>query len=333
MKAAVLGTGAWGTALAQVLADNGHTVYMWGIEPSQVSDIRDRHTNTAYFEDLELPRNITATEDIKEAVEDAALMVVAVPTFAVRETVRKAAPYINRGVLPISVAKGFDPQTGGFVSDAIRESLSGYMAREVVTLAGPSFAVEVVRRLPTAVVAASPSPESSILCQRAFSCSYFRVYTNDDEVGAELCGAIKNVIALASGCLEGMGYRTNTRSALITRGLAEMGRFVISQGGQYSTVYGLTGLGDLVLTCSSSESRNYQLGKKIGEAGRAEQVLKENKTTAEGVKACELLIQRARKAKVEMPICESIYKVLYEGADLKSVMEDLMSRPLRSEED
>lgn len=333
MKAAVLGTGAWGTALAQVLADNGCNVCMWGVDPSQVEDIRDRRINTAYFKDLHLPANLTATTDIGEAVTDAALMVVAVPSFAVRETVAKAAPSCVSGVLPISVAKGFDPVTGGFMSDAIREVLPASARREVVTLAGPSFAVEVAKRLPTAVVAASPDPESAHLCQSVFSNSYFRVYTNDDEIGAELCGAIKNVLALGAGCLDGMGYSTNTRAALITRGLAEMGRLVLALGGQASTVYGLTGLGDLVLTCSSSESRNYQVGFQIGRVGRAAPVLAGNRLTAEGVKASAILHEKAQKAQCEMPICDSIYRVLYEDADVSETIDNLMSRPLRREDE
>ncbi len=333
MKAAVLGTGAWGTALAQVLADNGWDVCCWGIVEKQVQDIRDLHTNSTYFEHLSLPRNLTATDDLKEAIENASVIVVAVPSFAVRSTIEKAGPFLMKGALPVSVAKGFDPQTGGFMSQVIRQCLpreSGCM--DVVTLAGPSFAVEVAQRLATAIVAASPTLASAKRCQECFSNSYFRVYTNDDEIGAELCGAVKNVIALAAGCLDGMGFKINTRSALITRGLLEMDKIVVASGGQTSTVYGLTGLGDLVLTCSSSTSRNYQLGYRIGQVG-SKQALAENRNTVEGVKACELLIERARKLGVDLPICESIYHVIYEGEDPRLVVSSLMNRPLKSEED
>lgn len=333
MRASVLGTGAWGTALAQVLADNGWDVTMWGVEESQVEDIRDRHINSQYFGDHVLPSNLTATLDIAEAVEGAELLVVAVPSFAVRTSVSSAAPHVAQGVLPVSVSKGFDPQTGGFMSDAIREALPAESRREVVTLAGPSFAVEVKDRLLTAVTAASPSQESAELCQKAFSNSYFRVYTNRDEIGAELCGAIKNVLAIASGCLDGLGLKTNTRSALITRGLLEMSHLVKAVGGDPETVYGLTGLGDLVLTCSSEESRNYQVGKQIGEHGSSEGILERNTLTAEGVRASAILMKKAEDAGVEMPLCSAVYRVLYEGVPVREAIENLVSRPLRSEED
>lgn len=331
MKASVLGTGAWGTALAQILADNGHQVVMWGIERSQVDDININHRNQAYFQDIALNPKLKATQDIKEAVEEAQVLVCAVPTFAIAESLKKAAPYVKAGVLPVSVAKGFDPQTGDFVSKTIAKALEDVDHSTVVTLAGPSFAIEVVNRLLTCVTAASPDLKSAEKVQEAFSNNYFRVYTNDDEIGAELAGNIKNVIALASGCIAGLGMKVNTRAALITRGLSEMEKFVESQGGKADTVYGLTGVGDLILTCSSENSRNFQVGYLIGKTGNAKEVLANNKLTAEGVKTAKILHEKAEKAHVEMPISEGVYRVLYEGADVHEIINDLMNRPLRSE--
>lgn len=332
MKTVVLGTGAWGTALAQILADNGQEVMMWGIEPKQVSDINLNHKNESYFPGKELNPNLKATLDMKEAVQGADCLVAAVPTFAIASSLKQAVPFLKPGILPVSVAKGFDPTTGSFISDTIREALKETDHKEVVTLAGPSFAVEVIERLPTCVSAASPSAESAELTQKLFSNNYFRVYTNDDEIGAELAGNIKNVIAIASGVVTGLGYKINTRAAMITRGLSEMGRFVLSQGGQLSTIFGMTGVGDLVLTCSSENSRNFKVGELIGKTGNAREVLKDNKLTAEGVKTAQILHEKAKKAGVDMPICEGVYRVLYEGADVSEIVEDLMTRPLRSED-
>lgn len=331
MKATVLGTGAWGTALAQVLADNGHEVTLWGVEKDQVDDLNLRHVNSRYFGPRVFPASLGATLDLSRALAGTKLIVVAVPTFAVASATTAAAPLIKGRPLVVSVSKGFNPATGGFMSETIRECLPAAKRSEVVTLAGPSFAVEVAARLPTAVTAASVNMADAARVQAAFSNKYFRVYSNADEVGAEYAGAIKNVIALASGCLDGLGYSTNTRAALITRGLAEMARFAISQGGKAETIYGLTGVGDLVLTCSSSESRNYQVGYAIGKSGDAQKVLAENKLTAEGVKSALILHGKAQKARVEMPICESVYRVIYQGENPRTMVYDLMERPLRAE--
>lgn len=331
MKVAILGTGAWGTALGQVLADNGNDVFMWGVEKVQVNNINDGNMDTI-FKGVNLPKNMHASMGIKEVVENARVIVIAVPTFAIKETCKKSLEYLKDKPYIVSVAKGFDPETEDYVSNTIRDSIPEELRTEITTLAGPSFAVEVLQRMPTAVTSASPDLGCSLFIQKLFSNKYFRVYSSNDEVGAEIAGAIKNVIAIASGALDGLGYSTNTRSLLITRGLLEMVRYSISQGGKSTTLYGLTGLGDLVLTCSSSESRNYRIGKLIGECNNASKVLKENKTTAEGVSACLILYKKIKQSNISMPICECIYKVLYEDLNPREAIKDLMNRPLRSED-
>lgn len=329
-KACILGTGAWGTALGQVLADNGYDVMMYGIVPNQVNDI-NAHRNTQYFNDHVFPESLKASSDLATCVKGAEIVVAAVPSFAVYDTVKKASAVMDSDPYVVSVSKGFDPNTDDFMFKTIRRAIASVKTHGVITLAGPSFAVEVAERLPTAVTAASPDLVDALFVQKAFSNGYFRVYSNSDEIGAECAGAIKNVIAVASGCLDGLGYSTNTRAALITRGLSEMARFALSMGGQLDTIYGLTGVGDLFLTCSSSESRNYQVGKAIGESGNAKAVLAKNTLTAEGVRTALVLHNKAVKSGIEMPICESVYQVLYEGKSPKGMVDLLMSRPLRSE--
>jgi len=330
MKAAILGTGAWGSALAQVLADNGHDVHMWGIDQNQVNNINAGNVDS-FFEGISLPKNIHASTELKDVVKDSELIVIAVPTFAIKSTIQQMEQHLTLKPYIVSVAKGFDPETKDFVSNTIRNAISSSKRHEITTLAGPSFAVEVLHRMPTAVTSASPDINCALFIQKAFSNEYFRVYSNDDEIGAETAGAIKNVIAIAAGCLEGMGYETNTRSALITRGLSEMATYALSLGGKRTTIYGLTGVGDLVLTCSSSESRNYRLGKLIGETNNAKEVLSNNKMTAEGVSATKILHERFKEANIEMPICDYIYKVLYENVSPKEAIKDLMKRPLKPE--
>lgn len=329
MKVAVLGSGAWGTALAQVLVDNKHDVTIYGIVKSQVEDIQQRHINSAYFQLITFPSELKATMDINEAVKDADFVIIAVPTFAVASTTAQIDNLIKKDAILVTVSKGFDPNTHDLMGDIIKKNLTTY--HPIVVLAGPSFAIEVVKRELTTVTAASYDEKAAETIQKIFSNDYFRVYTNDDEIGAEICGAMKNIIALASGICAGMGYGTNARSGLITRGLVEMSHFVRKLGGKVETIYGLTGVGDLILTCSSMESRNFQVGNAIGRSLDAKSVLANNKLTAEGVKASQILHEKAKKYEVDMPICEAVYETLYENKNPKDLVQELMHRPLRSE--
>lgn len=332
MRIAVLGSGAWGTALAQVLVDNGHDVTVYGIVKEQVEDIQQRHINSAYFQYITFPDSLKATMDIEEAVSGTDLVIVAVPTFAVGSTTKQIDSLIGPKTILVTVSKGFDPNTHDLMGDIIRKNLT--RDNPIVVLAGPSFAIEVVKRELTTVTAASTDPSAAYVVQHAFSNDYFRVYTNDDEIGAEVCGAMKNIIALASGICAGMGYGTNARSGLITRGLVEMAHFVKRLGGNVETIYGLTGVGDLILTCSSMESRNFQVGNAIGRTLDAKKVLENNKLTAEGVKASQILHEKAvALGGVDMPICEAVYETLYEGRNPKDLVRELMHRPLKSEKE
>lgn len=329
MKIGILGSGAWGTALGQVLVDNHHDVIIYGVVPSQVNDINQHHINSAYFQYLTFPKELKATMDLEEAVKDKDVVIIAVPTFAVAETTKKISPLLKKDAILITVSKGFDPSTHDLMGKVIKDNLS--YPHPIVALAGPSFAIEVAKRELTAVTAASSDEKAAMTVQKIFSNNYFRVYTNDDEIGAEVCGAIKNIVAIASGICAGLGYGTNARAGLITRGLSEMGRFVKHLGGKVETIYGLTGVGDLILTCSSMESRNFQVGNAIGRTLDAKKVLEKNKLTAEGVKASKILHEKAKKLNVDMPICEAVYEVLYEDKNPKEVVLKLMNRPLTSE--
>lgn len=331
MRATVLGAGAWGTALAQVLSDNDNEVVLWDRVEATVRDINENHRNSHYFGDLAFSPKLKATMDLASALSDAGLLVMAVPTFAVAEVTEKVSPLLDDRPYVVSVSKGFDPTTGKLMSETIRDNSDPTKIKGIVTLSGPSFAVEVVARMATAVTCACPDVSLAEEVQSFFSNEYFRSYSNDDQVGVELAGAIKNVIAVASGCLEGLGFKTNTRAALITRGLKEMSRFVMSQGGKAETLFGLAGVGDLVLTCSSSESRNFQVGYAIGKTRDAKKVLAENKLTAEGVKTSQIVHEKALEAKVDMPICESVYQVLFQGKDPRTMVDILMKRPLKAE--
>lgn len=331
MKIAVLGSGAWGTALAQVLVDNGHDVTIYGIVKEQVDDIQQHHINSAYFQYTTFPETLKATMDIKQAVEGTDIVIIAVPTFAVGSTTKQIDGLIRDDTILVTVSKGFDPNTHDLMGDIIAKNLS--KPHHIVVLAGPSFAIEVVKRELTVVTAASVNQDAASKVQHAFSNDYFRVYTNDDEIGAEVCGAMKNIIALASGICSGLGYGTNARSGLITRGLVEMAHFVKALGGNIETIYGLTGVGDLVLTCSSMESRNFQVGNAIGRTLDAKSVLQNNKLTAEGVKAVQILHEKAKKLNVDLPICEAVYEALYENKNPKELVIELMHRPLKSEKE
>lgn len=329
MKVGILGSGAWGTALAQVLDDNGHEVTIYAVVEKQRADLAERHRNSAYFQDTPFSPSIRATGSLKEAVEGMDAVVIAVPTFAVGEVTSKADACWRKDAILITVSKGFDPATKDLMGQVIAKRISS--PHPIVALAGPSFAAEVVRRDLTAVTAASKDLQAAKAVQRMFSNGYFRVYTNEDEIGAESAGAIKNVVAIAAGVVSGMGYGANARAGLITRGLSEMGRFVEAMGGKVDTIYGLTGVGDLLLTCSSEESRNFRVGFAIGKTSDAAKVLSDNTLTSEGVKASQLLHEKAVELGVDMPICEAVYKTLYEGEDPKEVVDGLMSRPLSEE--
>lgn len=333
MKFAVLGNGSWGTALAQLLIDNGHDAILWGIDKKVNDEININHTNSQYFgNETKLPETLKSTLDLKEALKDAIGIVIAVPTAAVRSICKQIDPLIISKTYIISVAKGFDPITDERMSQVIRSEIPEEKRHEVVSLIGPSHAEEVILRLLTLVTSTSLSHEDAKFVQEAFSNKYFRVYTNTDEIGAEYSVAIKNIIAIASGCLDGLGYGDNARAALVTRGLTEMVRFGVANGGKFETYMGLTGIGDLMVTCNSHHSRNFMAGYAIGKADSAIEFLKTNTKTVEGIRSAKTIHElNSGKLKVEMPICEAVYEVLFEGKKPSTLVDTLMLRTLKKE--
>lgn len=329
MKIRILGTGSWGSALAQVLADNGHDVMMWGIDASEVNDIENNHHNSRYFE-VEMNHDVHATMDIS-CVTDADVILIAVPVMALESVVEKIAPLLDHPVIFINVAKGFHPVTHERLSVVMERIIPASMRKAIVSLIGPSHAEEVILRMLTSVNAVSDNEEEAQMIQELFSNSYFRVYRNTDIVGAEIGVALKNVMAIASGILEGVGQGDNARAALMTRGLAEMTRYGVAHGGRAETYLGLDGVGDLIVTCTSMHSRNFTAGLQIGKEGSAENFWKENRRTVEGVAACKVVYEQAKAEGIEMPIVNEVYAVLYEGKSPSEAISALMGRSLKSE--
>jgi len=333
MKVTVLGTGSWGTALALVLADNGNEVRMYGVDHTEIDDINKRHTNNRYFHGVVIPESITASADIRQAAEGCELILITVPTKFVASALGEIKPYVRPGTLVVNASKGFDPATNNRMSQTVRNILGDCGIRPVVSIIGPSHAEEVVRRKLTAICAVSLDREAAEQVQHVFSNNYMRLYVNSDEVGAEYGVAMKNVIALASGMMAGQGYGDNGRAALVTRGIAEMIRYGVSKGGRKETYIGLTGVGDLVVTCFSEHSRNYQAGMIIGQDDCAENFFRDNTKTVEGIYSCQVIYEDVMaNCDFEMPIIGSVYDVLFRGKRPSEAIVELMNRPLTDEE-
>lgn len=333
-KIAILGTGSWATGLARVLNDNGHTVMLYGIDQGEIDDINIRHCNYKYFKDVHIEESIVASSSLEETLLDAQYLLITIPTQFVRETLEKVKPLLKQKITIINAAKGFDMNTNMRMSDTIRSVFDETQIHPVVSLIGPSHAEEVVERILTAVCAVSLDEETAKDVQKLFSNHYFRVYTTTDEIGAEYGAAYKNVIAVASGIIAGLGYGDNSRAALITRGLNEMSLYGIAKGGKRDTFFGLTGIGDLIVTCSSLHSRNFQAGFDIGESNRALDFMAHNTKTCEGVRTCKVIYEDVQKNHygIETPIVDAVYRVLYENAVPQDVVVSLMSRDLKSEQ-
>lgn len=332
MRITILGTGTWGTALAQLLCDNGNKVIMYGIEKSEVEDININHLNAKYFgPDILLPADLQATMDLELAMSNPEVVVLAVPTFAVRGILKKIKPLLKNKPYIVSVAKGFEEGSHKRMSEIIREEIDANLRQEIVSLIGPGHAEEVILRLLTCVTSTSIDLKTAQKIQRLFSNDYFRVYTQTDEIGAEYGVALKNTIALASGMLSGIGCGDNARAALVTRGLNEIVRFGMHFGGEERTYLGLTGLGDLMVTCNSRHSRNFMAGEEIGKANSAALFLKNNKKTVEGIKTAKVVHEVCLQEGIEMPIVEGVYKVLFENERPRDVISEMMKRSLKAE--
>ena len=333
MNITVLGTGAWGSALSYALCkDPENRVLMYGICKEEIDDINLNHRNSHFFDDVTLPDAITATDDPELALKDASVLLVATPSSQINNIVDLIVAHCRTCPLIINVIKGFDPLTGEGIAFLIEKRLKGKIdTKGVVSLVGPSFAHDVIHDDLTAICAVSQDKEAAKFVQRLFSSVCFRVYVQTDVVGAEIGAGMKNIIAIASGIMEGLGYHDNTRSALITRGLAEITRFGMAKGAHASTFLGLTGVGDLTLTCSSHRSRNYTLGLEIGKEDDAAPVLARNTKTVEGVLAAKTIHLFAEKEGIEVPITDAVYAVLYEGKKPSIAVGELMTRSLKEE--
>lgn len=326
-KVVVLGAGSWGTALAMVLADNNHEVRLWSHNPSQVDEINSQHTNHKYLPDIHLPEGITAFASLNDSIQDINVVILAVPTKAIREVLSQLRDLKPQQSLTIvHVSKGIEPDSLLRISEMIQEELPPPLLDEVVVLSGPSHAEEVSLRHPTTVTVSSENMEVAEEIQDLFINQNFRVYTNPDVIGVEIGGALKNIIALAAGITDGLGYGDNAKAALMTRGLAEIARLGTKMGANPLTFSGLTGIGDLIVTCTSVHSRNWRAGNLLGKGQSLEQVLDNMGMVVEGVRTTKATYQLAQKYNVKMPITNALYDVLFNGVHPKNAVDLLMAR-------
>lgn len=330
MRCAVVGAGAWGTALADLLACSGHTVRIWALEPDVVSAINDRRENPVFLPGFTLAQSLVASTNQSEVIEGAELVIYATPSQHLRGVVRAGRDQLAKNAVLAVASKGIEEKTLALMSDVVEGEAKGH---PVVAISGPSFASEVAARQPTAIVAASLEPDAARLAQDALSNATFRVYTHDDLIGVELGGALKNVMAVATGIVEGVGLGNNSRAALITRGLAEMTRLGVALGARASTFAGLAGIGDLVLTCTGALSRNRAVGVEVGRGKTLEAALAGKPTVAEGVITTKSALALAQREGVEMPIVTTAYRILFDGHSAKRAVQELMARGLRAERD
>ena len=328
-KIAVIGAGSWGTTLANLLANKGINVSLWVREDDVFDQIKKERINRIFLPDILLSEKIHPTQSFEEVIEGKDLIVMAVPSHVFREVLLKLKPYIHGNVSIISATKGIENSTLMLMSDITKEVLD----REVLfsCIAGPSFAKEVSKRLPTAVTIACKDIEHAMFLQKIFYTEYFRVYVSKDIIGVQLGGALKNVIAIASGISDGLGIGTNARAALITRGLAEISRLGVKLGAEPLTFAGLAGMGDLVLTCTGDLSRNRTVGLRIAEGLRLKEIVSGMKMVAEGIKTTKSAYELSKRMEVEMPIVEQVYRILYEDKNPKDAVKELMTRQLKIE--
>ena len=327
-KISIIGAGSWGTALARLLAVNGHDVVMWSIVEDEIRMLQENHEHLTKLPGVKLPDDIVFTTDMECAVKGKDILVLAVPSPYTRSISRTMAPYVSEGQIIVSVAKGIEESTLKVLADVIKEEIP---QADVAVLCGPSHAEEVGRGIPTTVVAGAKTRKTAEYIQNVFMNKVFRVYTSPDMMGMELGGALKNVIALAAGIADGLGCGDNTKAALITRGIAEMSRLGVAMGGHIETFNGLTGIGDLIVTCASRHSRNRKAGYLIGQGKTMQEAMDEVKMVVEGVYSAKAAKILAEKYHIDMPIVEEVNQVLFEGKSAKEAMTDLMLRDKKIE--
>ncbi|MGB5811296.1 MAG: NAD(P)H-dependent glycerol-3-phosphate dehydrogenase [Polyangiales bacterium] len=331
VKTAVLGAGSWGTALAKQLADQGHPTRLWARREAMAGAIQSTRENQAYLPGFTLPDTLEATADLGFALDGAELIVCVVPTHGIRDVLQEVASVIPTGVPIVSAIKGIENETLMLVSEMFEDVLPSSHHAQLTFLGGPSFAKEVAAGVPTAVCVAGRDGGMVSRAQSAFTTGLFRVYSTEDVIGVELGGALKNVVAIAAGIADGLGFGHNTRAGLITRGLAEISRLAIAMGANPLTLAGLAGMGDLVLTCTGDLSRNRNVGLQLGQGKSLDEILGSMQMVAEGVRTTRSANALSEKIGVEMPITQEVYAMLYDGKPALEAVGDLMKRPMRAE--
>lgn len=331
MQIGVIGAGSWGTTLANLLAKKGFNITLWAYEEELVTSIAASRENPLYLPGIKLSSNILPTVSLKDACQHKDLIIIVTPSQVVRQIMERISNYLNPQQVLISASKGIENKTLLTMSEVICDVLQGKDGHALAVLSGPSFAREVSEEMPTAVTIASENLGLAQQLQQIFSTAYFRVYSNPDVPGVELGGALKNVIAIAAGIADGLSFGSNTRAALITRGVAEISRLALKRGADPLTLAGLSGLGDLVLTCTGELSRNRMVGIKLGQGIVLSQILKEMRMVAEGIKTAAAAYDLSRKLKVAMPITEQVYSILYHNKNPREAVNELMTRDLTVE--
>ena len=327
----VIGAGSWGTTLANHLAEKGYPVTLWAYEAELVERMQKTRVNDLFLADFKLSGNLAFTSSLKEAVRGKKLLLLVPPSQVMRQVAEQFVPYLDERALVVSASKGIENNSLMLMSQVLEEILPAKTNKRIGFLSGPSFAKEVSSHMPTAVVAAARDEQVASTIQEIFNTDKFRVYTHNDIIGVELGGAIKNVIALAAGVSDGLGFGHNTRAALITRGLVEMTRIGVTLGGSAKTFAGLAGMGDLVLTCTGDLSRNRTVGIELGKGRKLNEILEGMQMVAEGVKTTLSAYQLTERLGVEAPIIEQMYQILYQDKDPKQAVSDLMLRDLKAE--
>jgi glycerol-3-phosphate dehydrogenase (NAD(P)+) len=327
-RISILGDGGWGTALGMLFNEEGHQVTVWGPFREYIEQVKQNNENKFYLPGIKLPKDIVWTADTGAVVKDADIIVLAVPSKYCRKVFKMFAGKINQDCPVVSVSKGLDPVTGKRITQVAEEELG---SKSVAVLSGPSFAIEVAQKVPTAVVVACSNSEIAVLLQNAFMSKRFRVYTSDDVTGVEMGGVLKNVIAIAVGACNGLGYGNNTRAALITRGLAETTRIGVACGARAQTFAGLSGLGDMILTCTSSLSRNYTIGEKLGKGEKLASMVSDMKQVAEGISNAKIIYDIACEKKVRAPITKEVYQILYHNKKPEQAVHALLERTAKPE--
>lgn len=330
-KIAVLGPGSWGTALSQVLAENGHEVVIWGNNPAQIDEINTYHTNRHYLPELKIPDSIIGVKELETAIEDADAVLFVVPTKAIRIVAKEFAEKVKNKPLIIHASKGLEQGTHKRISEVLKEEIPEEKRRGVVVLSGPSHAEEVAVHDMTTITAASTVDEDAKYVQKLFMNNYLRIYTNNDVIGVETGAALKNIIAIGAGAIHGLGFGDNAKAAIMTRGLAEISRLGVAMGANPLTFIGLSGVGDLIVTCTSVHSRNWRAGNMLGQGKKLDDILENMGMIVEGVATTKAAKELSQQMGIEMPITETIYSVLYEGKEVKEAAKEIMLRDGKDE--